>query len=531
MEFESRLSQQMYMVTTTYNKINSIRLSETIFSIHENLKNSLIKKYFILLEVELPTDSIIQYDAYIKKETALDFTNIIKDEFLKLLEHEKVEIYLIKNRPTYKYMFDFCNTYSNIIWILSNSDIHFPQWNENKLKRLYNVDYDKEAFVLTRYNILSELSDEIRMNQKGIVIVHDNVKYRTQHETGSSIDSWIFKTPFDCNNINLNFEMGVVECDGRMNYQLSRVRKVTNPCLDIVTIHKHSNWSPKAYNIVMHEGHKYSRNDFNAKLERQGLKRCVIPFSKTKRKIAHVINPFKCPEDNPSYLYYAQPITFESMYKSMLYAHSCHVDVELFSINYPEDDEIVPSYFTKLPHLCKSTQTEFPDISTRKLPIIQEIFDTILRESDADYIIFSNSDIGVRKNFYTSVNKIIDEGKYRNFIINRCDDIPKFINERRITKDDLEYIYKQPGKTHPGKDCFVISRNVLERIDMNLMFTGYPPWGFTLHTLIEKLDKKTNLYENIRLTFHIGSDVIWKKEKKNAIALKNVELSKLCRVK
>ena len=35
-------------------------------------------------------------------------------------------------------------------------------------------------------------------------------------------------------------------------------------------------------------------------------------------KIAHLINPFKCAEDNPSYLYYAQPITFKSMRNAQL---------------------------------------------------------------------------------------------------------------------------------------------------------------------------------------------------------------------
>ena len=32
-------------------------------------------------------------------------------------------------------------------------------------------------------------------------------------------------------------------------------------------------------------------------------------------KIGHIINPFACAKDNPSYLYY-QPITFKSMYLS-----------------------------------------------------------------------------------------------------------------------------------------------------------------------------------------------------------------------
>tara|TARA_R110002074_G_scaffold402251_1_gene605724 strand:- start:451 stop:621 length:171 start_codon:yes stop_codon:yes gene_type:complete len=38
------------------------------------------------------------------------------------------------------------------------------------------------------------------------------------------------------------------------------------------------------------------------------------------------------------------------------------------------------------------------------LPIIQEIFDSILQKSDADYIIFTNSGIGVQENFYIKVN-------------------------------------------------------------------------------------------------------------------------------
>ena len=118
-------------------------------------------------------------------------------------------------------------------------------------------------------------------------------------------------------------------------------------------------------------------------------------------KIAHLINPFKCSKDNVSYLYYAQPITFKSMRDAQLEAQKVGINVKLYAINYQEDDEIIPKYFIKLPHLKKSTMSEFPKISgKRKLPIIQEIFDSILQNSDADYIIFTNSDIGVQKRFY-----------------------------------------------------------------------------------------------------------------------------------
>jgi hypothetical protein len=40
---------------------------------------------------------------------------------------------------------------------------------------------------------------------------------------------------------------------------------------------------------------------------------------------------------------------------------------------------------------------------TRKLPIIQELFNYILQHSDAHYIILSNSNIGFYKTFYNKV--------------------------------------------------------------------------------------------------------------------------------
>ena len=81
-------------------------------------------------------------------------------------------------------------------------------------------------------------------------------------------------------------------------------------------------------------------------------------------KIAHVVNPFKCNPDNSGYLYYAQPITFKTMHVAQIKAKKENIDVKLCSVNYPEDDEIIPEYFIKLPHLKKSTKELFPTINT-----------------------------------------------------------------------------------------------------------------------------------------------------------------------
>ena len=244
-------------------------------------------------------------------------------------------------------------------------------------------------------------------------------------------------------------------------------------------------------------------------------------------KIAHIINPFKCSEDNASYLYYAQPITFKSMYNAQLEAQKVGIDIKLYTVNYPEDDKIIPEYFIKLPHLKKSTMSEFPKIScNRKLPIIQEMFDSILQNSYADYIIFTSSDIGVQKNFYIKINEFIHKDNLKSFVINRRDNIPKFKDGKRLTEQDLDFIYKESGQEHPGKDCFIMARKILEEINMDLMFTGYPPWGYKLHDYLKRIDKNSYLYKNEYLTFHLGCDRSWRTKKKSALWLKNIEISK-----
>ena len=244
-------------------------------------------------------------------------------------------------------------------------------------------------------------------------------------------------------------------------------------------------------------------------------------------KIAHVVNPFKCSPDNSGYLYYAQPITFKSMRVAQIKAKKEDIDVKLYSVNYPEDDEIIPEYFIKLPRLKKSTEELFSTISNnKKLPIIQEIFDLILEKTNCDYIIFTNVDISLQPEFYTEIKKIIESG-LDSFIINRRDSIPKMYNDNiRYTKEDLNLLYKEPGKKHMGKDCFIIKREILEKIDMKMMFTGYPPWGNKLTNMLKKINPNTKIFKNRFLTFHLGQDKSWNKtNKKHPLWKKNIQIS------
>ena len=251
-------NQQFNLLTTLNLNCNDQRWSEFMFCVSQNLQNKLIN--FIYIAAEIDENDQEQ----LKKYNHISSIN------------EKVIVHQIENRPTFEQLFAFCNSIQGL-WIISNADIYFPKTNENKLSLLLKKDYKKEFFVLSRYNIL----DEMREKSDGIDLVFDGLNLRTMHGNnrpeGSSIDSWIFKTPFDLSGVNLDIQLGQPGCDGMMNNQLSKIRTLYNPCLSIISIHKHKGWyqwygkvnfngqqmNKKAYHQLMwSRGHKFSKIKF-----------------------------------------------------------------------------------------------------------------------------------------------------------------------------------------------------------------------------------------------------------------------------
>ena len=245
-------------------------------------------------------------------------------------------------------------------------------------------------------------------------------------------------------------------------------------------------------------------------------------------KIAHIINPVKVDESNKSYLFYAQPITFESMYLSKKYSENKdkNLDVSLYAVNFPEDESIIPEYLNRLPHLKNSVNKDYPTLTHRKLPFLQEIFDIIKENIDADYYIYTNSDITLRDTFYLKVKYFIKNYKLESLIINRRDNIPKFINNIRLTKEHLNIITTLEGETHPGRDCFVMSKRVFHEINMKKIFIGCPPWGRILMEYLGKISKRIKILRNEYITFHIGCDNNHKNSKKTPLTKLNFFLGK-----
>ena len=233
-------------------------------------------------------------------------------------------------------------------------------------------------------------------------------------------------------------------------------------------------------------------------------------------KIAHVINIFKCDPKHKSYLYHALPITVTSMEESKKHAFKKGIKVELYAAIFKEDEKYVPKSFNKLNFLKQSTNNLIN--TKKKLPLIKEIINNLYSESNADYLIYTNADIGLQKNFYEEVYRLINENKLESLIINRRDNIPKFYKGNRLTYQNLDLIYDMKGEIHLGWDCFIFHRNLFKKLYLDNLFIAYPPWGFILKLQLELISKKFFEFKNLFLTFHIGRDESWNDFNTNVVS-------------
>ena len=236
-------------------------------------------------------------------------------------------------------------------------------------------------------------------------------------------------------------------------------------------------------------------------------------------EIAHVLNMYDAKINDYSYLYFAAPITFLSMLKAKRYAMEKlpNISVGLYSSNYIEDNKVIPIFINKLPNLNRSLQdTIWAKNGTlsnaKKLPFISDIIDSLYENVDSKYIIYTNADIGVQKNFYVKIWKMLTKNRKLNGLsITRRQIL--YVNENNnepLTFLSMNEIYRQglnniSSKRHGGHDCFVFNRSLWgnEEIKMKNIFLGYPRIGMTFARQLQAI-KRTRIIKNEYLTFHLG---------------------------
>tara|TARA_B110000305_G_scaffold163602_1_gene180963 strand:+ start:6171 stop:6992 length:822 start_codon:yes stop_codon:yes gene_type:complete len=237
---------------------------------------------------------------------------------------------------------------------------------------------------------------------------------------------------------------------------------------------------------------------------------------KVKMNLAHIINVMEITEaQRSSYLHIAQPVTIQSMINARNKTDNCKVD--LFGVKNKFDKVKLPSPFkftNDLERCCYDVIDSLP--KKKSLPLIKDILSSLYHASNAEYFIYTNSDIGVLPDFYNFISEKIKSG-FDSICINRRD-MPKHINGQEIDVSNFEILFSELGKYHMGADCFVFHRDAFKKMIFGNVFVGVPPVG---GVFLDQIRKTSNNFHWVNrkgdkqspperlLTFHIGSDRNW----------------------
>jgi hypothetical protein len=216
-------------------------------------------------------------------------------------------------------------------------------------------------------------------------------------------------------------------------------------------------------------------------------------------KLAHIVNPVKAPEG--SELHRVQPVTLETIRRAKAFATG-EVDVRLYAVGYQEDRTIIPDLFEILKDLERSALDFGTFTKEKKLPLIADILHRLYEHTDSDWLIYTNADICLMPQFYDAVAAMIAEGHDAILITRRR------LSKQYSTIDQLPMMYSEIGGPHPGYDCFVFHRSLLDRFVLDHICIGVPFIEVTLLHNFVAFARNLKHADGLHLTFHIGMEVM-----------------------
>lgn len=214
-------------------------------------------------------------------------------------------------------------------------------------------------------------------------------------------------------------------------------------------------------------------------------------------RMLHVLNPFHAPPSSDNYL--AQPITYQSMADAIDFARD-YIPVDVLNLHLPDEEPVAHPVFTHTRALRESSKDHLPDYP-RNLPLLRDILDLAAEYEDYDWLVYSNVDIALTPAFYRRVAEYIADG-HDAIVINR-----RTISKRISGLDQLGEAYGQIGQPHPGFDCFVFRRDLVEKFDLYDTLVGVHLIGRMLIWNLLKHARAPLVEKQEHLTFHIGDDV------------------------
>ena len=223
---------------------------------------------------------------------------------------------------------------------------------------------------------------------------------------------------------------------------------------------------------------------------------------------AHIINPLvvRTPDSD---LANAQPITLESMKRAAQRARSEGIEVEQLAATYPEDDAVIPESFLGTPHLEESLLDHVrggPQEPRRKLPLLREILDRLYHGAPhAEFMIYSNIDIGLQPDFYIEIERVIRERGWDAFSVMR-----HTVSDEHRTVEELDLIHELPGVPQGGYSCLIFRRRDYPSYALGNVCIGLQPVSVLLMLNMMIHSERFGQIKQQRLCFHLGDDGDWR---------------------
>jgi len=216
-------------------------------------------------------------------------------------------------------------------------------------------------------------------------------------------------------------------------------------------------------------------------------------------RLTHLLNLIS-EEENPQ-LYKVQKLTLRTV-EAAIKATNSNNEVRVISAQHAQNISGVPD-FVKSAERLSHHAAQIPGLSSKaRLPLIKDLFSKLKEDKTATHFIFTNLDICLMPSFYDGVAAYLDQG-HDALIINR-----RRIKSVFLEVEDLNLLYAEAGEVHTGYDCFVFSRELLEKFIFTDIYLGVPPAGNDIFYNIMAFAARPALLTEKHLTFHVGMDLV-----------------------
>ena len=218
-------------------------------------------------------------------------------------------------------------------------------------------------------------------------------------------------------------------------------------------------------------------------------------------RFAHLMNTYSTPPGSDTDRIHQA--TYASMQTARDFSADKHT-IGFISVQLPEDRDSAPDMFLKSDDLQRSVLDLHSFNVSRKLPLLFDILQQgIGVAGDAEYVIFTNTDINLMPHFYTGISRMIDYG-FDVIVVNRRE-IPDYSTDPGLAS----LMYSDYGNPHEGYDCFVFPVEMFNRFVINQACIGA---GLVMRGLLYNLvvqARRMLLLRECHMTFHLGQDRPW----------------------